>query len=69
MKSGVERIYLIRMGIVLLAEAGVPLTRDIGDAVLNTALSCARAVRGREEARECRRHLSAITKRLADGNK
>jgi len=66
MKSGAEQVYLIRMGLVLLAEAGVPLTRDFCIVVLDKSLSHVRAARGRQNVRECELHLSEIAKRLGE---
>jgi len=66
MKSGAEQVYLIRMGLVLLAEADVPLTRDFCIVVLDKALFYARAADGGHEARECNVHLVAITERLGE---
>lgn len=59
-----DQLYLIRMGLAFLSEAGVPITKSMSATILDTAMSHARACSGRRGAAECNTHLKIITAKL-----
>lgn len=60
MKAYLERMNMIRLGVVMLTLARVPFNNSFKNALLDTAMSCARLARQPDETAICLEHSRTI---------